>query len=52
MMMAFTGFAIGEKQSRQVIYRINFEHIGALIAFLMEDCCKGSVRLRACCGMA
>ena len=46
------GFAIGEKQSRQMIYRINFEHIGALIAFLMEDCCKGSTRLRACCGMA
>ena len=46
------GFAVGEKQSRQMIYRVNFEHIGALISFLMEDCCKGSVRLRACCGMA
>lgn len=46
------GFAIGEKQSRQMIYRVNFENIGALIAFLMEDCCKGSVRLRTCCGMA
>lgn len=46
------GFTLSEKRSRQVIYRVNFEHIGALISFLMEDCCKGSVQLRNCCGMA
>ena len=46
------GFALSEKRARQMIYRVNFEHIGALISFLMEDCCKGSVKLRACCGFA
>ena len=46
------GFAMSEKRSRQMIYRVNFEHIGALISFLMEDCCKGSMKLRSCCGFA
>ncbi|MBY5931976.1 ArsR family transcriptional regulator [Tateyamaria omphalii] len=46
-----TGFLQKERQSRNLNYRINFKTIGALITFLMEDCCKGSSELRNCCTM-
>lgn len=43
------GFVIKERQSRSLIYRVNFLRIGGLISFLMEDCCKGSPGLKRCC---
>ncbi|WP_227270968.1 ArsR/SmtB family transcription factor [Roseobacter weihaiensis] len=45
------GFLHRERQSRTLNYRIDFNRIGALITFLMEDCCKGSAELRNCCSM-
>ncbi|MEP5152169.1 transcriptional regulator, partial [Planktotalea sp.] len=48
--LADADFAIRERRSRSLIYRVNFAQIGALITFLMEDCCKGSSDLRKCCG--
>ncbi|MEM9434001.1 MAG: helix-turn-helix domain-containing protein [Pseudomonadota bacterium] len=44
-----TGIASKERRSRSLNYQINFAAIGALINFLMEDCCKGSAELRRCC---
>ena len=43
------GFVSNERQSRTIVYRVNFGRIGALVTFLMEDCCKGSAELRRCC---
>lgn len=45
------GFLHKERQSRNLNYRIDFNTIGTLITFLMEDCCKGSAELRGCCSM-
>ncbi|WP_366875756.1 metalloregulator ArsR/SmtB family transcription factor [uncultured Roseobacter sp.] len=47
-----SGFLQRERQSRTLNYRIDFKTIGALINFLTEDCCKGSVELRNCCSMS
>lgn len=38
-----------ERQSRRMIYRINFERLGAVLAYFIEDCCAGNPALRAAC---
>lgn len=38
-----------ERVSRQIIYRIDYQRLGALIDFLIEDCCSGSQVLKDCC---
>ncbi len=49
--LADSGLILRERQSRSLIYRVNFERIGGLVTFLMEDCCRGSTSLRKCCGI-
>lgn len=49
--LSSAGFVHKERQSRTLTYRIDFKTIGALITFLMEDCCKGSRELRSCCAI-
>ncbi len=44
-----TDVVTSEKVSRSVIYRPNFEHIGGLISFLLNDCCGDHPDIRACC---
>ena len=43
------GIVASERQSRQIVYRVNFDTIGGLMRFLLEDCCKGQASLRSCC---
>ena len=43
------GIVTSERQSRQIVYRVNFDTIGGLMRFLLEDCCKGQASLRSCC---
>lgn len=45
------GFLTKERQSRRLNYRIDFDTIGQLINFLIEDCCKGNSDVRNCCSM-
>ncbi|WP_299508516.1 helix-turn-helix transcriptional regulator [uncultured Roseobacter sp.] len=45
------GFLTKERQSRSQNYRIDFNKIGQLVTFLMDDCCKGNAELRNCCSM-
>lgn len=45
------GFLTKERQSRKLNYRIDFDTIGQLINFLIEDCCKGNSGLRNCCSI-
>ena len=33
------------RESRSIIYRINFDGTRALLSFLMEDCCQGQPEL-------
>lgn len=35
------GLVSSERQSRSIIYRANYSGVGALIRFLMKDCCNG-----------
>ena len=42
-------FVVKERQSRSLNYRVNFEQLGRLLTFLIEDCCQGSEHLRRCC---
>lgn len=43
------GLIHSERQSRSLRYSIDFRRIGALMTFLLEDCCNGDPNLRACC---
>ena len=43
------GVIASERQSRKIIYRANFEALGGLISFLLNDCCGGNPDIRACC---
>jgi ArsR family transcriptional regulator len=45
-----------QRQSRSIIYTANYESLGGLIRFLMEDCCSGhpeicapAAAVAACC---
>ncbi len=40
-----------EKVSRSIIYRANFERIGSLISFLLNDCCGDNPDIRSCCDL-
>lgn len=44
-----TGLIRAERQSRQIIYRPDFDRIGALMGYMLHDCCKGNARVAACC---
>jgi ArsR family transcriptional regulator len=35
------GLVTAERESRSIIYRANYEALGGLVRFLMEDCCSG-----------
>lgn len=38
-----------KRQSRSLIYTVDFPRLGALVKFLLDDCCDKSPQLRACC---
>ena len=44
------GLVSAERRSRQIVYRADFEGAGALMRFLMKDCCKGHPAVRAAIG--
>ena len=39
------GLVRSERQSRSIIYRVDFEGMRDLLAFLLEDCCQGQADL-------
>ncbi|MEM9342469.1 MAG: metalloregulator ArsR/SmtB family transcription factor [Pseudomonadota bacterium] len=47
--LAEAGLVASERQARRLIYRVQFERLGALVSYLIEDCCRGSEQVRACC---
>ena len=40
------GIVTSRRQSRHIIYRVDFETVRALILYLLEDCCGGDAELR------
>lgn len=49
--MEQAGLVVKMRQARQIIYRVNFEQVRALLGFLLEDCCAGDPRAvtSGCC---
>lgn len=39
------GIVTSERDGRHIIYRADFDAVGGLILYLMEDCCGGSAAL-------
>lgn len=47
--LADAGIVHRERQSRSLIYTVQFARLGALMAFMLEDCCGGNLELKKCC---
>ena len=54
-----SGLITQQRESRSIIYTANYEALGGLIRFLMEDCCSGNPQIcapaaavAACCAPA
>ncbi|MEM1200770.1 MAG: metalloregulator ArsR/SmtB family transcription factor [Pseudomonadota bacterium] len=43
------GLISSEHKSRHIIYRANFQALGGLISFLLNDCCGNHPDIRGCC---
>ncbi|MBX4975226.1 winged helix-turn-helix transcriptional regulator [Rhizobium lentis] len=50
------GLIAQQRESRSIIYSANYEALGGLVRFLMEDCCSGhpeicapAAKVAACC---
>ncbi|WP_029061021.1 metalloregulator ArsR/SmtB family transcription factor [Labrenzia sp. DG1229] len=47
--MSEAGLVASSRLARQITYRLDFEVIGALMRYVLEDCCKNNATVRACC---
>lgn len=47
--LADAGLLVSSRQSRQILYRVDFAAMGGLIRYLLEDCCNNNETVRACC---
>ncbi len=43
------GLVHSRRRSRHIIYCVAYDQLGELITYLMEDCCGGDRRVKACC---
>ncbi len=43
------GLVTSNRQSRQIIYCVDFKAMGGLVRYLLEDCCDNNPTVRACC---
>lgn len=39
------------RRARQIIYAVNLDGLGALVRYLIEDCCQNDATVRSCCGI-
>ena len=45
------GLINSTRHARQIIYAVDFDSIGALVRYLIEDCCQNNATVRSCCGV-
>ncbi len=50
--LAEAGLIASNRKARHIVYAANFEAMGALISYLIEDCCGSNSKVLACCGAA
>ena len=44
-----TGLVSSQRNSRRIIYKADYDQLGALLGFLMKDCCANDPRVLRCC---
>lgn len=47
-----SGLISSKRHSRSIIYKANFEILGSLVSFLLNDCCGSHPDIIACCNMS
>ncbi len=47
--LTHSGLISSRRQSRHIIYQINYNALGGLMAYLLTDCCKGHPDIIAHC---
>ncbi|MFY0679707.1 MAG: helix-turn-helix transcriptional regulator [Thalassovita sp.] len=47
--MAAAKLVLSDRQSRQILYRVDFEAIGQMLSYFMQDCCANNQVVRSCC---
>lgn len=47
--LAAAGLVTFSQSARQVTYRADFEAIGRMVKYFMDDCCLQNATVRACC---
>ncbi|WP_299473066.1 metalloregulator ArsR/SmtB family transcription factor [uncultured Roseibium sp.] len=47
--MSEAGLVSSSRQARQITYRLDFKSVGALMRYMLEDCCNNNETVRACC---
>ncbi|MEP3045893.1 MAG: metalloregulator ArsR/SmtB family transcription factor [Roseibium sp.] len=47
--LAEAGLVTSSRQSRRIIYSVDFAAMGGLVRYLMEDCCNNNATVMACC---
>ncbi|MGH1354988.1 MAG: ArsR/SmtB family transcription factor [Thalassovita sp.] len=47
--LAEAGLATSQRNARQVLYTIDFQAMGALMRYLLQDCCQGNAVVQAYC---
>ncbi len=45
------GLVTADRQAREIRYSVSFATLGALMNFVLNDCCKGEPSVRSCCGL-
>lgn len=44
-----TGMITSTRKSRHISYAVNYEAIGELMKYLLQDCCQNNETVRMCC---
>lgn len=40
--LTYAGLVTQERVSRNILYRVNFDRVNALLGYLTENCCEGA----------
>lgn len=43
------GLLKSSRQSRQIVYSVDFDAMGGLLGYLLHDCCGGNAKVASCC---
>lgn len=47
--LAEAGLVTTRREARTIRYTASYATLGALVAFMLDDCCQGDETVRACC---